>query len=139
VQSPRRCDAAARIDVIATLARIARCGAWLCAGFAALASAPAAADYPDKPIRLVVPFPAGGGADALARTIMPRVAQELGTTIVIDNRPGAGGNVGAEYVARAAPTATRCSTAPTARMRSTAACTRSRVSMRCATSRRCPG
>jgi tripartite-type tricarboxylate transporter receptor subunit TctC len=89
--------------VIATLVRIARCGAWLCAGFAALATAPAAADYPDRPIRLVVPFPAGGGADALARTIMPRVAQELGTTIVIDNRPGAGGNVGAEYVARAAP------------------------------------
>ena len=103
MRSPRRCDAAARVDVIATLARIARCGAWLCAGLAALAAAPAAADYPDKPIRLVVPFPAGGGADALARTIMPRVAQELGTTIVIDNRPGAGGNVGAEYVARATP------------------------------------
>ena len=68
-----------------------------------LAAPPAAADYPDRPIRLVVPFPAGGGADILARTIMPRVAQELGTTIVIDNRPGAGGNVGAEYVARAAP------------------------------------
>jgi tripartite-type tricarboxylate transporter receptor subunit TctC len=63
----------------------------------------AAAQYPDRPVRLVVPFPAGGGADALARTIMPRVAQELGTSIVIDNRPGAGGNVGAEIVARAAP------------------------------------
>ena len=50
-----------------------------------------------------MPFPAGGGADNLARAIMPRVAQELGTTIVIDNRPGAGGNVGAEFVARAAP------------------------------------
>jgi tripartite-type tricarboxylate transporter receptor subunit TctC len=63
----------------------------------------AAAQYPDRPVRLVVPFPAGGGADALARTIMPRVAHELGTSIVIDNRPGAGGNVGAEIVARAAP------------------------------------
>ena len=69
----------------------------------ALAAAPVRADYPDRPIHLVVPFPAGGGADILARTIMPRVARELGTTIVVENRPGAGGNVGAEYVARAAP------------------------------------
>ena len=69
----------------------------------ALAAAPVRADYPDRPIHLVVPFPAGGGADVLARTIMPRVARELGTTIVVENRPGAGGNVGAEYVARAAP------------------------------------
>ncbi len=69
----------------------------------ALAAAPARADYPDRPIHLVVPFPAGGGADVLARTIMPRVARELNATIVIENRPGAGGNVGAEYVARAAP------------------------------------
>lgn len=66
--------------------------------------APAAfAEYPDRPIRLVVPFPAGGGADTLARLVMPRVAQALDATIVIDNRPGAGGNVGAELVARAAP------------------------------------
>ncbi|MBK7593108.1 MAG: tripartite tricarboxylate transporter substrate binding protein [Betaproteobacteria bacterium] len=72
---------------------------------AALALLPgtAAAQYPDKSIRLVVPFPAGGGADNLARIIMPRVAQALGKPIVIDNRPGAGGNVGAELVARAAP------------------------------------
>ena len=61
------------------------------------------AQYPDKAIRLVVPFPAGGGADNLARIIMPRVAQSLGKPIVIDNRPGAGGNVGAEIVARATP------------------------------------
>jgi tripartite-type tricarboxylate transporter receptor subunit TctC len=61
------------------------------------------AQYPDKAIRLVVPFPAGGGADNLARIIMPRVAQALGKPIVIDNRPGAGGNVGAEIVARATP------------------------------------
>jgi len=82
---------------------LARFAAALCAGLVALLAAPAAADYPDRPIRLVVPFPAGGGADALARTIMPRFAQELGASIVIDNRPGAGGNVGAEFVAHAAP------------------------------------
>ncbi len=62
-----------------------------------------AAEYPDRPIHLVVPFPAGGGADTLARIIMPRVAQFIGAPIVIDNKPGAGGNVGAEFVARAQP------------------------------------
>ncbi len=69
----------------------------------ALGAAPAAADYPDQPIHLVVPFPAGGGADNLARMIMPRVEKILGQPIVIDNRPGAGGNIGAEIVARASP------------------------------------
>jgi tripartite-type tricarboxylate transporter receptor subunit TctC len=70
-----------------------------------LALVPAAvrAEYPEQPIRLVVPFPAGGGADNLARMIMPRVERILGQPIVIDNRPGAGGNIGAEIVARAAP------------------------------------
>ncbi len=70
---------------------------------AALFAPAAAADYPDRPIRLVVPFPGGGGADTLARLIMPKVGQVLGAAIVIDNRPGAGGNVGAELVARATP------------------------------------
>src|SRR5512143_4081702 len=69
----------------------------------AAGTSPAAADYPDQPIRLVVPFPAGGGADNLARMIMPRVEKILGQPIVIENKPGAGGNVGAEIVARAAP------------------------------------
>jgi len=50
-----------------------------------------------------VPFPPGGGADNLARMIMPKVAQALGQPIVIENKPGAGGNIGAEYVSRAAP------------------------------------
>jgi tripartite-type tricarboxylate transporter receptor subunit TctC len=78
----------------------------ICATLAALAvpATPSLAnDYPAKPVRLVVPFPPGGGADNLARLIMPRVAEELGQPIIIDNKPGAGGNVGAEYVARAAP------------------------------------
>lgn len=71
---------------------------------AALAFASAVhADYPDKPIRLVVPFPPGGGADNLARTIVPKASQILGQTIVIENKPGAGGNIGAAEVARAAP------------------------------------
>jgi len=61
------------------------------------------ADFPDKPIRLVVPFPPGGGADNLARAIVPKASQILGQPIVIDNKPGAGGNIGAADVARAAP------------------------------------
>jgi tripartite-type tricarboxylate transporter receptor subunit TctC len=78
----------------------------------------AAAPYPEKPIRLVVPFPAGGGADVLARTIMPKVAQALDVAIVIDNRPGAGATW-ARSSSRARPRATRCSTARTARKPST--------------------
>jgi tripartite-type tricarboxylate transporter receptor subunit TctC len=64
----------------------------------------AQADYPKrKPITLVVPFAPGGGNDILARAIAPSMSQALGQTIVIDNRPGAGGNVGTDQVARAAP------------------------------------
>jgi tripartite-type tricarboxylate transporter receptor subunit TctC len=62
-----------------------------------------AQEYPDKPVHLIVPFPPGGGADILARTVSPRLAQALGKPIVIENKPGAGGNVGAEYVAKSAP------------------------------------
>ena len=76
----------------------------LCAALATLAAPLAAAqDYPERPVHLIVPFPPGGGADILARTVMPRVAQALGKPVVIENRPGAGGNVGAEFVAKAAP------------------------------------
>jgi tripartite-type tricarboxylate transporter receptor subunit TctC len=85
------------------LARIARRLLGSIAIAATLIAPATAADYPDKPIRLVVPFPAGGGADTLARLIMPKVGQGLSQPIVIDNKPGAGGNVGAEIVARSAP------------------------------------
>jgi tripartite-type tricarboxylate transporter receptor subunit TctC len=67
------------------------------------AESDSAATYPDKPVHLIVPFPPGGGADNLARLIMPKVAQALGQPIVIENKAGAGGNIGAEFVARAAP------------------------------------
>jgi tripartite-type tricarboxylate transporter receptor subunit TctC len=70
---------------------------------ASVPDADAQSSYPDRPVRLVVPFPAGGGADNLARAIAPRAAQLLGQPIVIDNKPGAGGNIGAAEVARAAP------------------------------------
>jgi tripartite-type tricarboxylate transporter receptor subunit TctC len=64
---------------------------------------PARALYPDRPIRVIVPFPAGGGGDILARTIMTKVGEILGQTIVIDNRAGAGGNIGTAAAARAEP------------------------------------
>ena len=59
--------------------------------------------FPTKPIKLVVPFPPGGLIDTMARLISARLAQELGQPVVIDNKPGAGGNLGAAEVARSAP------------------------------------
>lgn len=59
--------------------------------------------YPVKPVRLVVPFPAGGATDILARTIGQKAADKLGQSIVIDNRPGAGGTIGSDHVAKSAP------------------------------------
>jgi len=61
------------------------------------------AAYPDKPIRLIVPFPPGGGTDALAREIAMRIGTNTGWTFVVENRPGAGGNVGVETAVKAAP------------------------------------
>lgn len=66
-------------------------------------AAPTAAAYPDRPIRLIVPSPPGGGTDATARMVAPRLSEVLGQNLVIDNRGGAAGNIGAEAVARAAP------------------------------------
>lgn len=59
--------------------------------------------FPSKPIRMVVTFPAGGGTDALARVIGAEIGKSLGQPVVIDNRPGASGNIGAEFVAKSAP------------------------------------
>ena len=85
--------------------RLARLAA-LIAGAAALAIAamPAAAQsFPSKPIRLVVPFPPGGPLDASARLIGQKLTEAWGQTVVVDNRPGAGGNIGADLVAKSAP------------------------------------
>ncbi|MEY3144696.1 MAG: hypothetical protein RL342_367, partial [Pseudomonadota bacterium] len=59
--------------------------------------------WPSRPIKLIVPFPPGGLIDIMARMMAPRLAQELGQAVVIDNKPGAGGNLGAAEAARATP------------------------------------
>jgi tripartite-type tricarboxylate transporter receptor subunit TctC len=71
---------------------------------AAAASAPALAQtWPDKPIKLVISFAPGGVHDTLARVLQPRLTEALGQPILIENRPGAGGNIAAEAVAKSAP------------------------------------
>ncbi len=59
--------------------------------------------YPNKPVRIVAPFPPGGVADVLARALQPGLQEALGQQVIIDNKPGAGGNIGAEIVAKADP------------------------------------
>ncbi|VTU37068.1 Bug family tripartite tricarboxylate transporter substrate binding protein [Variovorax sp. RA8] len=76
----------------------------LLAGTAALLAGPARAqapaDFPQKPIRMIVTFPPGGSADAVVRMLVPKLNDRLGQPVVVDNRPGAGGNVGLTAVAK---------------------------------------
>lgn len=77
------------------------------AGAAGLVAAPAfaqdAGNFPTRPVTIVVPFPAGGATDITARLVAEGLSKKWGQAVVIENKPGAGGNVGSEYVARAAP------------------------------------
>jgi tripartite-type tricarboxylate transporter receptor subunit TctC len=76
---------------------------YLCTFYLACATAMAHAAYPERPIRMIVPSTPGGGTDLAARMVMPKLSEFLGQQIVIDNRGGASGNIGAELGARAAP------------------------------------
>ncbi|MBO9515349.1 MAG: tripartite tricarboxylate transporter substrate binding protein [Variovorax sp.] len=65
------------------------------------AAGPGSSDFPAKPVRMVVTFPPGGSADAVVRMLVPKLNDRLGQPVVVDNRPGAGGNVGLTVVAKA--------------------------------------
>ena len=70
---------------------------------AAFATTVAAQAYPSKPIKLVVPFPPAGGTDILARTVANKLTEVNKWTVVVDNKPGAGGNIGVDATAKSAP------------------------------------
>src|SRR6476619_3524312 len=70
---------------------------------AALSCGTAFADYPERPLRAIVPFTAGGPNDTLARVISPLLAKALGQNVIVDNRPGADGRIGIEVLAKGAP------------------------------------
>lgn len=84
---------------LATLARTLLLSLGLVAGV----QASAAAAYPDKPIHMVIPFPPGGALDILGRLIGEHLSMQMKQPVLVENRAGAGGNLGAEYVARSAP------------------------------------
>src|SRR4051812_1248916 len=67
------------------------------------AGGPALAEYPEKPIRLLLPFPPGGAVDVVARVVAGRMANDLGRPIVIENKAGAGGMIATDATAKAAP------------------------------------
>ena len=76
---------------------LAACVAVLFSGLAA------AQDYPSRPVKIIVPFPAGGSNDIIARIVAQKLTERNGQTFLVENRGGAGGNIGAETVASAEP------------------------------------
>jgi tripartite-type tricarboxylate transporter receptor subunit TctC len=90
--------------------------AWIVVGTLWIASASAAEPFPAKPLRLVVPFAAGGTVDVLGRIVGQKMSEGLGQPVVVENRTGAGGNIGGDAVAKAAPDGTTMLLAPTGLM-----------------------
>lgn len=70
---------------------------------ACAASQVSAAEFPQRPVRMISPFSAGGNSDIVGRLLAPRLAERLGQNVIVENRPGAGGTIGTAYVARATP------------------------------------
>ncbi|MFY9139083.1 Bug family tripartite tricarboxylate transporter substrate binding protein [Zwartia sp.] len=89
------------MKVISNIFKLTLAALALSSTFTTTASAQDA--YPNKPIKVVVPFPAGGATDILTRAITEKLAQRIGQSVIIENRPGAGANIGAATVAKAAP------------------------------------
>src|SRR5262245_41581958 len=73
----------------------------IAAFIAALAAAVSAQDYPTKPIRMIIPFPPGGGSDVTGRVVATALGERLGKQVIVDNRAGAGGVIGSEIAANA--------------------------------------
>ena len=74
-----------------------------CITLLGISNAHAQASYPNKPINFIVPYGAGGGADSRSRQIAQKMSVILSQPIIVDNKPGAGGNIGTEFISRAAP------------------------------------
>ena len=89
-----------RVSVVADIVRL------ICAGAFLAALSGAAFAQPSKPVRILVGFPPGGGTDAIARTLADRLKDELGTSVIVENRPGAGGQIAAQALKSAAPDGT---------------------------------
>src|SRR5258706_13904645 len=92
--------------MIAALIRFAACIAGMSCALglqAQISSVGSERAYPSRPIRLIVPFPPGGSSDSVARVVVQKFSEGLGQPVVIENRPGVGGLLGSEAVAKAAP------------------------------------
>ena len=83
--------------------RVQTLSAWILTAAAGVAAAQSYSGYPTRPIRFIVPFPPGGGNDVMARAVGQKLTEAFGQQVVVDNRGGAGGNIGAETAARATP------------------------------------
>src|SRR3977135_1485050 len=97
--TPRESDTMSRLSIRRCWQPLGLAAVWL----AIAAHSPAAAEYPENPIRLLLPFPAGGAVDLVARLTTAKMAEELGRPFVIENKPGAGGVIATDATAKAAP------------------------------------
>lgn len=92
-----------RISSVLSTQLVTQRGALVCAFLSLFAGGAAAQDFPSRPLRLVLGFAPGGGSDLMGRTIAGLLTEQIGRQVIVENRPGAGGTVGAEVVANAPP------------------------------------